>query len=503
MKITEKILTRLFNSKPIQTMVQEDHETRMQEQTMPEFAGGLGFSIDPDDDQFRRVSQTTRDKDPLTYERSVNISHWMYGRNGFYKRLIDISLQAISSAGVKIDTEDEVIQEAWTEFWDDPNKGMKEWFYDDMVDVNLSGEADWPIAINPINGDIEFGYIDPLNVKAIKMLPGNVRVPDKLFMKDKMMDEPQSGKVFEIVKNFGGFLLGDLFHFPINKVRNATRGNPALIAVLDQIDMYDQVFFNEGERMIIKKSFIWDVTRKGTQDKDNIEWLRKNFPNGQPPKPGSVRVHNEEEEWNEVAPSMDASDSSMAIKTIRQGVAGGAGFPDFFFGWGGDVNVATAREMTKPTVWMIEWQQKNIVRFLTRLFSFQLQMWNFTKHLESGLVKSENVKWEIKANNVFPRDFIVQAAGLQSIITSIVAAKTSGLLDKNTAVKMLVESSNELGYNLSVNEITDALEGEEKEKDMFGSDIDKTPPQREDLSKLSFEQVMKMSKRTAGNNGAK
>ncbi len=499
MKIVDRIINRMFKSSKIQTKVQEKFESRRQEQVFPEFANATGMSIDPDDDQFRRLTQTTRDQDPLTHERSVNISYFMHARNGFYKRLIEISLQAIASAGIKIETEDEIIQDAWFEFWEKPGMGMSDWFYEDMVDVTLSGEANWPLAVNPVNGDLEVGYVDPLNVKAIKMLPGNVRVPDKLLMKDKMLTEPESGRVFEILKNFGGFLAGDLIHFPINKPRNASRGVPAFIALLDQVDMYDQLFFNEGERMIMKKSFIWDVTIKGAKEDQLRKWMQANFPGGQPPKPASVRAHNEEEEWKEVTPSLDSSDSSEAIRTIREGTAGAGGYPSHWFGWGGDTNVATAREMTKPTIWMIEWQQRAIVRFLTKLFSFQLQTWNQVKHLESGLVKSEGVKWEIKANNVFPREFVIQAEAFGRVVDSIAGAKASGLVGDKTARKMFVNVANEADFNLNLSEVEEEFEGEENEKDQFGSKIVKKP----ELSDISFNEIMRMSKKTVRDNGNK
>lgn len=489
MTIANYILSKIKESNPFK---------RTQEQSVPEFAGASGLTIDPDEDLFRRLSQTTRDKDPLTYERSVNISYWMYSRNGFYKRLIDISLQAIASAGVKMVTEDETIQEAWEEFWGKPITGISNWFFKDMKEVSLSGEADWPLAMNPINGDLEIGYVDPLNVKHIKMLPGNVRVPDKLFMKDRMMQADNSGKVFDIVKSQFGLLVGELIHFPINKPVNASRGLPALLAVIDHVDLYDQVFFNEAERILMKKLFIWDVKRTGSDDATNTEWIRKQFPGGQPPKAASVRVHNENEEWNEVSPSMDSSDSSEGIRMIRQGTAGGAGYPDFFFGWGGDVNVATAREMLGPTMWMIEWQQTEIVGFLTELFSVQLQAWDHRKHLESGLVKSEGAKWEIKANKAFPKGFVVQAQAFSQVSGAIAGAEASGIIGKKTATKMFVDSANELDYNLNLSEVQEEID-EQPEKDMFGSP--KVEPNSKEKSDITFNEIMRMSKRTAGDNG--
>jgi len=464
MKLLTKALDKIMEIKPLQLRINEK-ASRMQEQLMPEFSNALGMAIDSDEDQFRRISQTSRDLDPLSWERSINISYWMFQRNGFYKRLIRIALDAIEQTGFKLDSDDEKLQEAWNKFYD--MLINKELFWETYEDMMLSGEANWPVGINEINGDMELGYIDPLNIKLIRKVKGNVKIPDQIVMKDKMND-PMSGQTFDIIRERSGEMNGEIFHFTINKPTNASRGNPMFLAVIDHVDVYDQALFNEAERWILMKSFIYDVTRKGSADEDNLKWYKKHFPTGKPPNPGSVRVHNEDEEWKDVSPTLNAHDGSKMANLFRQNVSGMSGYPDFFMGWSGGVNVATAREMTKPTIWMVQKIQKNICKMLTTMFTFQQQQWNNKKHFKSGLFKASD-NWKILANNVFPRDFLISSAAFRDITTTIIAAKNSNIIGKKQARKQYVEAGQELGFELSIEEIKKEFEEMEDQNEFPGN----------------------------------
>ncbi len=442
---------------------------RLREQLAPEFATAQGTSIDPDDSDFRRLTQTKRDLNPLEHERSINISYWLYERNGFFTRLINIALQAIKNAGFVIKTDDEVLRELWFEFWQKPHVGFKRTFFNDYKDVKLSGEADWPIGWNPISGELEIGYIDPLNVKRIKTLPGNVKIADKLVMK---LNVAGDGKTFSIIRSIAGQLIGELYHFPINKPVNATRGRPQLLALLDQIDLYDQALFSEGERMIILKSFVWDVEIEGSDEEKQKDWFKKHFPGGAPLKPGSAHIHDEKVKMEALSPSLNASDSKEMLNLFRQNTAGMAGYPDFFMGWGGDVNVATAREMMKPTIWMIEDDQENMANVLTDLFAFQLAKFDeLGKQTSKGVFRMKpDDEWEIVANNVFPRDFVLQSTAFRDVISTIAVAKSQGFLSEKHGMEMFVMAANELGFELVLSELQEELEKEAVEKDEFGNE---------------------------------
>jgi hypothetical protein len=69
-----------------------------------------------------------------------------------------------------------------------------------------------------------------------------------------------------------------------------------------------------------------------------------------PPEPGSVLIHNESEEWKAVQPMIDAGNVAADGQAIKLMVAMGAGLPEHYLSEGGDVNRATAAEMSLPVL---------------------------------------------------------------------------------------------------------------------------------------------------------
>ena len=66
------------------------------------------------------------------------------------------------------------------------------------------------------------------------------------------------------------------------------------------------------------------------------------------PAPGTVRVHNEGETWQAISPTLQAQDAGAGARLFRNHALSGLGWPEHWFGGGGDVNRATAAEMGDP-----------------------------------------------------------------------------------------------------------------------------------------------------------
>ena len=137
----------------------------------------------------------------------------------------------------------------------------------------------------------------------------------------------------------------DCFYFPVNNLSNATRGHSDLLAQMDWLDAYDHALFGEVERWDFLRAFIYDVTLKGATPEE----VEKRASQIAPPKPGSVRVHNDSEQWEALAPSLGSYESESNARLFRNHIMGGQTIPEHWFGGGGDVNRATAGEMGEPT----------------------------------------------------------------------------------------------------------------------------------------------------------
>lgn len=445
------------------------HTKRVKEILTPEFTSAMGTSIDSDDHLFRRITQTQRDMDPLKLERAVNISLYMYNTNPLAQRIIDVPMQAIESAGISIDTkEDDRLQELWDDWWGDGNEGFSAEFFDLFKDGRMTGEIHWPVAINQINGALEFGYIDPINVKKIFMVPGNVKQADKVVLKDNPFF-PEAKTSYNVIRRVGGVLVGELFHVAFNKLTNASRGVPVLAALLDWLDLFDQGMINEAERWTLLKSFLFHVVLEGEDDKRIEDFMKKHFPGGRPPFPGSVFTTNEKVSIEAITPDLKAGDATEMSELQLNNIESGAGLPGFVLQTGKGINQGVAREIIRPSIWMIESIQRVITRLLTSQFKLVIQnAENKGRQLDAGMVDSSmERRFKITANEVLERDLVVLSTTLKQVTEALIAGKSNELIDDESARKTYINSLRKLDESVELEDVEKNIEEQEEEKAEF------------------------------------
>ena len=114
------------------------------------------------------------------------------------------------------------------------------------------------------------------------------------------------------------------------------------------------------------------MTLKGAGPERIAQWIGEN---GVAPRPSSVRVHNEKEEWRAVSPDMKSGDSGSqgVAKMMRGLVLGGMGIPSHWFAQGDDVNRATAESMDQPTLKKMTRRQRTVRHILQAMADKQLE----------------------------------------------------------------------------------------------------------------------------------
>jgi hypothetical protein len=243
-----------------------------------------------------------------------------------------------------------------------------------------------------------------------------------------------------------------------------------LIALLDFIDLNDQGMFNELERWSMLRSFIWKATIEGSGPKEQKEFLREQgLDQGKPPNPGTFMVTNEKTKLEAIQPDLKANDGTQISRMFQQYILGGAGYPDWFFGYSGNANLALAKEQTRPTIWRIEDEQKLVTKILTTIFYYRVQTAKATaKITKSGSLNiSESPEWKIYCKNIYPKDLVQNAVSFQAIANTLSMADTGGLIDKKNAQKIFVFAVNEMGYDhLTFEDIEENLKEQAKEFDI-------------------------------------
>jgi len=238
-----------------------------------------------------------------------------------------------------------------------------------------------------------------------------------------------------------------MLHYAINRPVGCVRGQSDLSPILGWLTHYKGWVEDRVRANRYKNAFLWQVTLKNAT-RDQIVAKRSQY--GRPPKPGSILITDENEEWRTVQPELQGWDAANDGKVIRLMVAAGAGVPLHFLSEGESATRATAAEMGDPTLRHYYHRQlffcemlKDIVRVCVGRARAVGRGWGWSDLKLSAevqdLTKDDNAKLATAAKT------IVEALGLM---------KDKGWVDDETAMRIAYRFAGEL---LDVNELMDRM----------------------------------------------
>jgi hypothetical protein len=469
---------------------------------------GDGGAYDPDSQltattgggsSYRRLTGGgRRDLNPTTAERGREIAWWLYETNPVGKRIPELIRDYVLGEGVTIEVPDDAppaLQPTLLGFWTHPRNDLDLTVHDRVLGLSLFGEAVWTVGINPVSGAIELGYVDPASVTAILTDPRNpLRVTD-VVLAGQANEQPRL-KVIDVDldpasptygRNTGAHegetytdngvarpYIGSCFCFRVNAVPGATRGRSDLLSMADWIDALDQVLFNEVDRQLLLKSFVWDVTLEGQTETQIADWLLKN----PAPKPGSVRAHNEKIIWDEVSPTLNSGDTAAAVDMFRDTIAAGAGVPKTWLSGTDDVNRATAQELGEPAFKRLTLRQKQVKAMLEQVLTFVADQAELAGRLPKRKLDPSTglpAPWPFTVTlpELRGKDLQATANTFAAANTAMAAALASHTIDLATAQRVNVLLVGQMGVDVDLEDMQAAIETEKaaseaKQMELFG-----------------------------------
>lgn len=425
------------------------------------FTEAVGVTIDQDEDKWRKLTaDTKRDLMPLTQRRMQELAVHLWRANPLGNQLIELPVAFLLAEGVSIEVPDEEAQKWINAFWRDPINQMNLKLPKKVRELAIYGEQCWPAFVNEHNGAVRLGYLDPGMIETVVTDPDNAEQPIGIVtVKDRhgqarrykvIVNGPEDVFSQRTQKIRESFTDGEAFYFTINDLSNQDRGTSDLLSTADWIDAYDHVLFGEIDRMDFLRSFLWDVTLKGAT-KEEVEERARSI---QPPTPGSVRVHNEAEEWKAETPALGAQDASVAARLFRNHILSGRTIPEHWFGGGGDVNRATASEMSEPTQKVLTMRQTTVKYILETVATYVIRQ-RLKAYYNSEPEQSADPEAYVPTAQ-FPelvqKDVGKFAAALQAIVIASASAVDRGLLSEESAIKLIALIATRLGLDIDAEE---------------------------------------------------
>lgn len=426
----------------------------------------ISANYDPNNEGYRKLTgndQQRRDLTPIAQDRMFEIAYFMYDSSAMMRRLAHMDRSFLFAGRIKVTSDDEAVQGIINRFWNDPENRMDIDFPDMAMWLGLLGEQCWPVTVNPINGHVRLGYMDPANIADVYVNPANV----KQIMQVKMRGSAgRGGKRYAVIRKDYDMssktydrLVGDCFFFPINRPLNSPRGRSDYLTLVDWIDALERNGFNQLERAEFLNNFVWDVLLKGMDEEQIRTWLRNN----PAPEPGSVRAHNENVVWNAVAPDLKATDSKTGFDMGKAFVMGAAGRPASWFGEGGKAYQTEADQFGQVPIQDLKQRQEYLKYVVEMIVQFQID-----QAVIAGRLTERQAEAGFSANmpEISKKDLAKLVNGIPQLSTSLTIAENNCWITKDTATQIFAFVSSYLGYEIDAAAQIDAAKKAPREDEV-------------------------------------
>ncbi len=161
-------------------------------------------------------------------------------------------------------------------------------------------------------------------IKAIECAPNDVQ-QEQAYMPKASLDDPDPVHIL----NYWAYRTRKpktvMLHFAVNRLAGMQWGEPDLAPLLPWLARYASWLEDRVRLNRYRNAFMFQVKAKGLSaaEKD----ARQIELNSHPPTPGSVLVTDDAEEWDVIAPKLDAFDANSDGLTLKKYIASGHGVP--------------------------------------------------------------------------------------------------------------------------------------------------------------------------------
>lgn len=397
-------------------------------------------------DGYRPLRQSIRERDltAMQQSRMFEIAYYMHDTSAMTKRMARLDKAFLFAEPITITSEDEDVQIIIDRFIED--NGWKLKFPDRMMWLSMLGEQLWPVNVNPHNGAVKLGYIDPSRIKEVYVDPQNHEIVQQVELAGR---SGRTGAKYAVIRKetdirFSTYdrLVGDAFFFKINNPPNSARGRSDYLTLWDWIDSLEQYGFTTIERAGGLLSFIWDVELSGFTQEDIDKWLANH---GGVPEPNSVRAHNEHVKWSAVSPSLNAGDLRSAFDMIKSFIMGSAGRPDSWYGGGGKAYQNEAEQFGQVPIKDLDERQQLIGEIMEQVIQFCIDQ----AVIHGRLTESQaEAGFTVNLPEISKKDFTKLANSLPQTSGALAVAEDRGWIRTETATKIFAGVSGQMGVEI-------------------------------------------------------
>ena len=391
--------------------------------------------------EWRVVSREVGEAEELSPDAHRAILRRAYAawcRNPLAGQIVNITTWFVMGKGLGFSARDARIQDALNRFWSDRENDMQITQHWMSNELQIYGEIFVRLFVNPIDGAVRMVLVDPLEIRDIVTDPDDVRKPVAYLREYTRRPSPEEWiSEFKARGDSIGLPSSDrvvrevieadkVIHVKVNNVSNHTRGLSELYRVLRWLDAYER--WLEDRASINRARGTFAFLRKVPAVPSRASGPFETDSSGKyvVPKPGSILVVHEGEDWQVLSPEIGADDAREDGRAIKLMIAAGSGIFEHYFGDPSTGNLATARSMELPMLRKFEDRQRLFENVFGKIFQRVIEAGVAAGTIPADADRSVDINFP----PIMPEDIAL-------LTDTLISQIESGLISKDSARRMI------------------------------------------------------------------
>lgn len=419
MSIFETILERVFDS----TIQRQVKEQLARTETDAYFSLGA-----------RSLTESERDRYKVDREEVLSQSLEAWRLNPLARRIVELTSEYVVGGGVSISCSHLATGDFIDQFWNHRLNRMPIRVFEMCDELTRSGNL-FVLISTDRSGMSYLRCIPAKDIQKIEARANDIEQPVAFFPKGSLEDiEPQPYPAYDPLKDDPKMAV--MLQYVINRPAGAQWGESDLAPLLRWLTRYSSWLEDRARLNRYRNAFMYVVQAKFTSEAQRKQ--RQQAINAHPPKPGSILVADENEQWKVINPRLQSSEANEDGLALKKMIACGAGIPLHFLAEPESSTRTTAEAAGGPTFRRFQQRQEYFLWLLTDLLRVVIERRSrFDKSIDP------HAKLELSGTDISARDNSSLALAAANIMVVLTELRDRQLIDNAEFLRLVYRFTGE------------------------------------------------------------
>ena len=302
----------------------------------------------------RSMTQSDRDRFTYTREDILQQSLDAWRLNPLARRIVELTSQYVVGGGLTVNSEHAAAADFLRQFWTHRLNRMDTRVIEMCDELSRSGNL-FVLVSSDASGMSYIRLLPAADIDEIISRENDIEQPLGFKLKSSLEDlDPKPIPAYD--PNNDSIDTPVILQYAINRPAGAQWGEPDLAPLLKWFSRYSNWLEDRARLNRYRMAFLFIVQAKFTSEAQRK--ARQTALNAHPPKPGSILVADENEQWKAIAPRLNSADAEKDGLSMKKMISAGAGIPLHFLAEPESATRSTADAAGGPTFRRFEQRQQ-------------------------------------------------------------------------------------------------------------------------------------------------